>query len=601
MRWIVALCLVVFLAGTLLFRLTPDPVDPDVESNVSEWTVEGDVSGHPSMPASGDGENSAQLAGGTTDPREGLPQVSSTAMVPGRGESGDVANRSSTHSSSASENRGAELLATPGTAREGRPQRPSNVAPSAHRETQTSARNEKSQVVLQVWGEGGEKNLQEILVARSPRASRNRIHPGILSQDQVVLRNASSPMRLPAAKGSYLYWVRAAGYAWKSVLIDHQAGGERLVALSQGAADLQVNLENYYPESGAVLRINIEHERGPGFEVRPRAGQSTFLTGLKPQKYFLRVEIGEQVWNSVVLGKSEVELEESGEVTIELEDPPNLSGTIGLGGLLTIPDGWGDPDVRLEIKPLDVPKINGKNSIQVALADMQELQGGSLEWDAGLVVEGRYRIIVHPINLCQVIEVKEDEEDSEPIDLEIPPPILVRLRVVEKGTGAEVSLERLAWSYRSAELRSCQQAWEYRPSLEEAFQFLAPVGQIEVSNLFDNKWRVDRTTLVLTTETEELTVEASPSCGIRVALFDGEVPLPLSDLPRSITIRGDNPNHRVVSWSNERNAKLARVSGPDTYKVSMGPVSGFEPIPTQEILVELGELYELDIELVRIR
>ena len=176
---------------------------------------------------------------------------------------------------------------------------------------------------------------------------------------------------------------------------------------------------------------------------------------------------------------------------------------------------------------------------------------------------------------------------------------LLPVQVVDQETGAAVSLSQISWMNQGAQSRSCQPQWEDRGSSVEWFTFSVPIGQLQVSNVFDNEWLVQRKKFTLMEGVNDLVVEAIAACGIRITLFDGEVPLPLADLPRSFSVRSTIRDHRVLSWSNEVHSRLARLSAPDTYTVTIGRVVGFQPIAPMGVTVQAGEFYELEVELVR--
>ncbi|MEM7165063.1 MAG: hypothetical protein AAF581_06330 [Planctomycetota bacterium] len=451
-------------------------------------------------------------------------------------------------------------------------------------------------VALRVWAEGEQLDLEELTILRVPRPTRNAIHPGPSITEHVVFpQPVTSPVTLPARRGSFIYWAHAPGFSWTSIEVDHSDGGERLLTLSRQPVTLQLTLENFYPESEAVVRIHHDRARGPGVELA--AADTIEVAGLPEGKYFVRVEIGDELWNSVLLGESEVTTEKGQiyPVTLALADPPDLEGQVGLSGTLEVPPEWDSSVFAVRVQPLDVPTIQGQTAITVPVADM-ELVNGALRWSVGLVVPGRYRVLVDPLKLCVATTVNEGEPKE--VSLVVPPPTDVRVIVVDAETGNEVDLSRITWVPRGT-LRGCQPMWEHRTSINTAFEFVAPVGEIEISNLFVNDWRVDSTRFTLAPGSNDLVVEASPACGIRISLIDGDTPLPLSDLPQSIQVSGLGNTNRIVSWSSEGNWKVARLSGSGQFRVKFGPVRGFRAIPDQNITVPEGEFFDLEVDLVR--
>ena len=284
-------------------------------------------------------------------------------------------------------------------------------------------------------------------------------------------------------------------------------------------------------------------------------------------------------------------------VVIELDDPPDLSGTVVLSGELGIPASWGELDLEVVVKPLDVPTIQGKSEVTIPFADMDATAQGRLEWVAGAVVPGRYRIAVQPLNLCKTVEVEESGID--PVIMDVPPPADVTVQVVEEESQLNVPLLSVSWWVPGSQLSGCQLIWERRDSDDERFSFRAPLGSIEVANLFSNDWRVDRTNFVLHPGNNNLVVQASSACGIRLTLFDGEVTIPQGDLPQNITVRGSDPSLRMVSWGMEGSTRVLRLSGPGSYNVTVPRISGFELVPQYQVNVGLGEFAVLDIDLVR--
>ena len=246
-------------------------------------------------------------------------------------------------------------------------------------------------------------------------------HPGPCSPEDVVLADARSPIEFgheeeDVKAGTRKYWVRAPGYAWGRIAIDHRSGGERVLVL-EPAAGVEVSLAGLRPGSRAVVRLRecIEgareerrsllqelrralgkvegvseasldaadvdlEEKLAGVELTPMARDilekmedlnterfvveaapdadgSARIEGVAPGRYRLTVEIGSRWRKPAALAEAVVDLGagEIERVSLALKEPPARPSPVPVAGTLRVPEAWGPirPRIRLHARDAD--------------------------------------------------------------------------------------------------------------------------------------------------------------------------------------------------------------------------------------------------------
>ena len=163
--------------------------------------------------------------------------------------------------------------------------------------------------------------LDELQIVTGIDRYGDRLHPG--RRPSGAAEPARSPVRLPWNYGQLPYWVRAPGYAWGFVKIDHDVGGERELRLVRGGT-LDVHLVGLDPSTKTVVRVlpGGAGERRVLAELAPTPEGAATFAGLPPGPYRVAAEIGRPIDPPVLLAEDAVELAAGATEAVVLELRP---------------------------------------------------------------------------------------------------------------------------------------------------------------------------------------------------------------------------------------------------------------------------------------
>jgi VCBS repeat protein len=469
--------------------------------------------------------------------------------------------------------------------------------------------------VLRIIGEDTGADLKDIaLVAPRSFEFEKLAHPGDYPAKAVVLEQAASPIDLSSLKqGRSFQWkrtfkVHSPGYAWARIDVDLRAGGEKRVVLQRGV-DLAITVINFKPESKGLLRIRSMTAAEAGepqlvLEMQPREKGPTRIEGLATGRYTASVEIGAWYKHPEVLGQTDLELTAGlqGAATLALKDPVDRGKPVPLTGNLFIPPAWGKVRPHLRLEPVDFPdtsRLDDDRGFDRIKLFPDPDRPGFLRFDAGQVTPGKY---VLGVNAYEHFRYKNainvGPKGQTDLEIKIPEPVEVSLEVFDAETGEPAEIETIHWMPAETEgnhggsINSVQ-----RSRKSGRFEFQAFLGKI-LLNDFDEIFTWDREPILLKSGQNLLTLRLNRSCGVRVAVKDGEETLNVDIFETKIALKPLDGPGEVTSWGADVSYRMT-VSRPGRYLLTLPPLEGYEPLPPQEVVVEPGKFTDVTLKLTR--
>ncbi len=441
--------------------------------------------------------------------------------------------------------------------------------------------------------------LNEVDAVRAPGWPRGGLpHPGEVSADGLIVRGASSPVLLPAARNRYqTFQLSCPEHTWGRLQAEGGSGGEHVVLLGPGG-DLVVELTGGDAGQGAVLRV-----RDPSWTLVAEldlAGRRRIpIERLPVGRLGVAVEIGDW-WNEpLVLGKGQVDIRarEQARLVLELEAAPGYE-PVPLGGEIVLPTTWKLSHFLLVVELLD-KSLDGRDShrrISSGSMSRDDDRPEVWRWRMDDAQPGRYELELHP--LYHSISLEVGPGGREDVVFEIPPPGVVRVRVLDAATGLEAEVENVVWTgVRPEWVRGGGMGRAERDSGTGLWELRAPQGEIEVQTT-GAVFRGERKTVQAGPEPVELTLMVERMHRIELRLSDGSTPV---FWPRGTQVesRSADGGESRRGWTGGSQIYFLAVEGPGTYRIAIPDIPGCEPIPEQEVYVGESGLAELEIELVR--
>ncbi|MCE9595307.1 MAG: hypothetical protein K8S98_14055, partial [Planctomycetes bacterium] len=459
--------------------------------------------------------------------------------------------------------------------------------------------------VLRVIDASTSFDLDGVSVVRDDDYPRtNAQHPGIAFTERIVVSDAHSPIALTDPLGADFppgvrqLLVGAEGYAWESVTVDFGRGGAQLVALQRGG-NLEVRVSGVDPSRPSELRLRESAQALPHAYVPLTSDGTVVLRGLPARPFQLRAEVGNLFLGPVVLAEASAEIVagETARVSLELDHAPKLD-LASVSGRLLVPKAWTAEWPMITLTLLDT-HLGTAEAYQMTVATPSTTTAEGFDvfdWNFASVQPGRHELAFYTSQVSIVIEAVPGANEG--IELRVPPPTEVVVRVVDALSGEEALGVKVIWSPERPEGDHGGGAQDATYDAEShAYEIRAPGGPIVVRVL---DWSylpvVER---IDASKDREVTLRLQPACGIRLSLRDGDTQVTLPDSwwehpePESGTIGKGSMMMR------DRGGLRAMVTAPGTYTIQPPKLDGYVQPPLQRIEVRAGEFTEHVVQLER--
>ncbi|MFT7667920.1 MAG: hypothetical protein ACI8X5_000606 [Planctomycetota bacterium] len=308
-------------------------------------------------------------------------------------------------------------------------------------------------------------------------------HPGSDHESRVLARNLSSPINvrdvLPSSATSYSQlFVGGSGYTWAAVRIVRTIGGLQEIQLQRAGSlevflsgdeaveDLELQLFSLPDEEQQAAQVAAKRalllSLGTGDRSRISATpamthvrsfsemldgrRSIRIDGLAPGRFEARIESGPSR-DRQILGSTEIEVR-VGSLTrkaINVEVPPPAEFAM-ISGRLILADEWNVKNVRVNARPLDQRLVESRNRYAATIAPLwTSARPGCTEYTLQFdrLQVGFYEIQLSYPHFAITIEVLHG--GSSELILDVPPPKVLSVDVIDALTGERIKKPNLSW------------------------------------------------------------------------------------------------------------------------------------------------------------
>lgn len=252
------------------------------------------------------------------------------------------------------------------------------------------------------------------------------------------LQGTASPCFLTGVRPQASYYVSAPSYAWQRIEIDHEHGGDRVVALHPGG-DLQVSIRN--AGGNPAMRLRVRHGEKCLRELSVSADK--MLVGRLPVgPLTVSLEYGERIApvgqrHEVATSTFTITAGRTTQLVLDcVGDAPALGPLRELHGTLTVSKAWGKTTSQILLIPTDRAPLQGEIKASRSRRRLWPLAQRE-SWQCSNVLPGRYRLLVTGFGMERDVEVPADGPVPV-VDIVAPDPVESELVVLERGTGIPV-------------------------------------------------------------------------------------------------------------------------------------------------------------------
>lgn len=452
----------------------------------------------------------------------------------------------------------------------------------------------------------------ELVEASSRWYGYSHIHPGEIGSE-VVLSADSSPFELTQSdSGSVVpYWIRAKGYAWKCIEINHSVGGTMVVTLDREAR-LNVELAGEVSSCWFRLRRITEPEREdpsrhyqpPALELPLNGRESLELDGLASGLYLASVELGDWLYPTVCAEPSVVMLNAGATagLKVELISSEASSNKCELHGTLCMDSSWGNEPPALVIGPSRGSRLppDTRYIVFPSFMGRDDERNGVYKWIVELSA-GSYQVGFPDWGIIERVNISAPVEE---VSLVLGKLKTVSVETVTQESSEVADVRDLYFSkvpVVESEVEKWTRRWHKAANMHTGmFEVRAPCGMVELAVRYGS-FRLSSATVRLE-ESSELFQIMVRKCGeVSVGCTEGGRRRPINGhIEISITSVEDNNKafNFMVHW-NEGREILAL--DPGRYLLSFPVLECYEPVEPVEICVELGDFKVVDFELTRSR
>jgi hypothetical protein len=441
-----------------------------------------------------------------------------------------------------------------------------------------------------------------VIVSSAEFPDEDLDHPGLEFAQRILRSKVTSPIRLTSIDdwlGQRNVSVGSEGYAWKHTLIDTAIGGEQIVELQLGG-DLEIHVRGLDQRARVVMRLRRENKSPPCASVELETDGAFSLRGLQPGKLLVKAEIGDWFRQPIVLAEKTVDVLEGRSTSVELElEPAPVARLATARGRVLVPKAWAVERalVTLELLDASVDGADTNHSTEGSRTAAAPEGFDVFEWRIGPVQAGRYELgLFEP---CFSIGVELPPGDTTGIELRVPPPVDLLVRVVHASTGEPIPDLRVHWysawpegvtggSVESAKFDEAAQVYEIR----------APDAALELQ-INDERFAQYRERWDPSRDGRERVIRLERACGFDLALQDGDTRVPVPEDWWGEAQAAEGTVGQPSSMWNDAGAFHVMVSAPGTYTIQPPTIDGYEPVPLQRIDVRAGEFTQHVVRLER--
>ena len=427
--------------------------------------------------------------------------------------------------------------------------------------------------------------LNDVTVVLTPFGGRNPLLPGDPRWVTTVVSSVASPIELPRARqNASEYRVMSPGHAWARAVLRPDDSGELEVLLGP-AGDLEIELAGAELPAGARLHVRrppkdwtYEDELGERRTVR--------LEHVPIGEHEIEINQRNGDGQLLLLARTSATVQrgELARAVLELPQPP-VPRRADLSGVVVFSPGWRSSGFQLECVLLDGPRFF--RSFESDELEQDAAHPERYHWRAEDVPAGRYRVRVLPPSVYRILTVEPPGCDH--VELVIPPPAAVEVRVVDAATGEPVRVNDLQyWFLHAPQDPRLEDEVARLESQRRVYQLQGPVGWTLDLRVVDLTYRGELTGTILHEGTNELVLRAWRAHRLRLELVcEGRaVPWPVNAQVIARPV-GEGEEQVIVHFP--RWPLLIEADHPGPWIVNVPPIPGYEPLLPQTVHVGVEE------------
>ncbi|MCP3920820.1 MAG: hypothetical protein GY711_35280 [bacterium] len=466
-------------------------------------------------------------------------------------------------------------------------------------------------VVLKVVDAETRVELAGITVIR-PLGAGAWLHPGEtdgLETNEVLARDARSPVELPverAMSNRESLWVRAPGYGWGHVEVPRTVGGEFLVPLGAGG-DLEIEVVGVPEGTSPHVRLRdpkgVEREREWEhvlFETEVAGRSRLDLAALAAGRYRAALELGHRYRRPRELAGEEVEVRAGQTAAVRLDAstyaPPAVAT---MSGRVTLPTAWKLDSFGVHFNLIGEPSVDGSPQRYLPSSAMEQvdIERGEYAFRMAELQCGRWELRFNPLGTS--VAVTLPPEGLHGVELIVPPPAEVTVRVTEAGTGTPIADVDVHYMPDRTGLTSGGVLNGAGARGDGTFHFRTPAGRVDVWVISDT-WRFRREGFDVPPGTSEVTIETERACGVVLKVRDAGTLLRVDAFAPRILGGGANAGEQGALIDEDGPGLELRyvVPAPGAWRVELTSPAGYAPVEPVELEVGPGEFLErlIDVE-----
>ncbi len=391
--------------------------------------------------------------------------------------------------------------------------------------------------------------------------------------------------------------VSADGYAWTSVTLDLQTGGDRTVELERGGT-LRVSVDGEVPSTGR-LRLYGTAPGAPVNEMKVRGNEPIVYENLAAGEYSVRIELGDWFDSPKRLASQDVIVESNGDVNVDLAFAPIVAAPRArASGILVIPAGWDLKSYYASVELLSGSSDGSDQRHVLQKNDLKAVAGqpGSYSFAIPPKEVGQYEFDLSPLGWKQIYDLPPEGRTD--LRFELPDPVELTVYVVEETNGEPADVDHVSWNpVWPKGSRGGGSMTQRDPTSPGVFRFNVTRGRINLSCWAAPYMHTSKT--FDPRNTTEITLEVARASRASLTLRDGDNTIPWPE-GAEYDVEPLNGGDGYYNSSGSGNGvRWFGVSKPGQYRLVLPEINGFEPHEPVEFEMLKGEQINLVIDLIR--
>ena len=427
-------------------------------------------------------------------------------------------------------------------------------------------------------------------------SSLGRVHPVRMASLVQIVAAGTSPISLPvseyaaAGPGRMTLWLRAPGYAWRSLDVSTTEGPDLEIGLLRSAA-LTVRVIGTLPRAQDEFCLRLYREDGKGHAL----AESDLADGLEirfedvaPGRYRARLEmcgLPERDMDFPFLSEAMVAVEPGGSAQIELTAAGvAVPWKVRLRGSIRFPAGWQVDRQRLELELEADEEAKWRRKPRQVQVEAIDPDGQEWRFDCPEILTGEYVLRVHPSQYQLPVSVRR--LPTEEVQIEVPKPARVVCRLIDAETRLRCNHVNLSWHPFPTGLFATPRVETVvcAPDASEVC-FPALPGRIRVFASGED-FVVEAKSLDIRPGVNEFELEVKPLYGLRIELRDGTERIPCSpETGWQAWLELPGGNAMVGPW---RGQDVLVVLKPGEYILGLLPGGGYAPVAYRRVTIGRG-------------